>query len=160
MNNKVRNIRLVVLDVDGTLTDGGVYINNNGIESKKFNIKDGAGIVLAQGCGYEFMILTGRTSNCVDIRAKELNIKYVYQGVKDKLSFLKNILEEIGIKKDQVAYVGDDINDIDCMKYVALSACPLDAVNKVKDYVDIVIPVNGGMGAVRYLCDLLIDNGR
>lgn len=160
MNKDISKIKLVVLDVDGTLTDGGVYIDSNGVETKKFNIKDGAGIVLAEKRGIEFMILTGRNSRCVEIRAKELNIKYVFQGISDKLIYLKQFMKDKGLSPCEVAYMGDDVNDIDCMRYVGFCACPSDAVKNVKDIVDYVSECNGGFGAVRELCNFLfnIDN--
>lgn len=157
MNKDLNKIQLVVLDVDGTLTDGGVYIDSNGVETKKFNIKDGAGIVLAEKAGIEFMILTGRKSYCVEKRAEELKIKYVFQGIMDKLSYLKAFLLENNISPDEVAYMGDDVNDLECMSYVGFTACPADAVKKVKETVDFVSQFNGGYGAVRELCDLLLN---
>lgn len=156
--NKYLNIRLVVLDVDGTLTDGGVYIDNNGVESKKFNIKDGAGIVLAKEKGIEFMILTGRKSYCVEKRAGELKIKYIFQGIQNKLSFLKDFLIKEGIPSKEVAYMGDDINDLDCINFVGFSACPNDAVMKVRTHVNFISHFNGGHGAVREFCDFIVEN--
>ena len=131
MNKDLSKIKLIVLDVDGTLTDGGVYIDSNGVETKKFNIKDGAGIVLAEKAGIEFMILTGRKSYCVEKRAEELKIKYVFQGIMDKLKYLNNFLQEHDLSPEQVAYMGDDVNDLECMQYVGFTACPADAVKKV-----------------------------
>ena len=156
MNKKLKDVKLVVLDVDGTLTDGGVYIDSNGVESKKFNIKDGAGIVLAEHAGIEFMILTGRRSFCVEKRAEELKIKYVSQGVSNKLEYLKNFLLEHDFVSEQVAYMGDDVNDIECLTYVGFSCCPADAVEEVRSIVDYVSPCNGGKGAVRCLTDLIL----
>lgn len=158
MNKDLSKIKLVVLDVDGTLTDGGVYIDSNGVETKKFNIKDGAGIVLAEKAGIEFMILTGRKSYCVEKRAEELKIKYVYQGIMDKLSYLKNYLHENNIAPEEVAYMGDDVNDLECMSYVGFTACPADAVMKVREVVDFISQFNGGYGAVRDLCDMIISS--
>lgn len=158
MNKNLDNIKLVVLDVDGTLTDGGVYIDNNGVESKKFNIKDGAGIILAKEKGIDFMILTGRQSYCVKKRAEELKIKYIFQGIQDKLSFLRNFLSKEEIPSKEVAYIGDDINDLDCINFVGFSACPNDAIMKVRTHVDFISHYNGGNGAVRELCDLIIEN--
>lgn len=157
MNKNLSNIKLVVLDVDGTLTDGGVYIDNNGLETKKFNIKDGAGIVMAEKAGVEFMILTGRKSSCVAKRAEELKIKYVFQGILDKITYLKAFLDENMITPQEVAYMGDDVNDIDCLKYVGFSACPADAVHVVRQSVDYISSYNGGYGAVREMIDLLIE---
>lgn len=152
----IHRIKLIVLDVDGTLTDGGVYIDSNGVETKKFNIKDGAGIVLAEKAGIDFMILTGRKSYCVERRAEELKIKYVFQGIIDKLSYLKSFLHENNIDPEEVAYMGDDVNDLECMSYVGFTACPADAVKRVRETVDFVSQFNGGFGAVRDLCDMFI----
>ena len=157
MNKDLSKIKLIVLDVDGTLTDGGVYIDSNGVETKKFNIKDGAGIVLAEKAGIEFMILTGRKSYCVEKRAEELKIKYVFQGIMDKLKYLNNFLQEHNLSPEQVAYMGDDVNDLECMQYVGFTACPADAVKKVCEYVDFVSQFNGGCGAVREICDMIKD---
>lgn len=153
---KVENLKLVVLDVDGTLTDGGIYIDNNGVESKKFNIKDGAGIVLAQKYGIEFMILTGRKSHCVEIRAKELGIKFIEQGISHKEIFLNDFLLSHKISPFEVAYIGDDYNDLACMKLVGCKVCPSDAIDVVKEVVDCVMAHKGGEGAVRDFCDYLI----
>lgn len=155
MNKDLTNIKLVILDVDGTLTDGGVYIDNNGVETKKFNIKDGAGIVLAEQVGVEFMILTGRKSYCVEHRAKELKIKYVFQGIADKLSYLQQFLSRQGFSPADVAYIGDDVNDLDCMHIVGFTACPADAVEEVRQQCDFVSRYYGGQGAVREVCDLI-----
>lgn len=158
MMKDLSKIRLVVLDVDGTLTDGGIYIDNNGIEMKKFNIKDGAGIALAEKAGVEFLILTGRESHCVELRAKELKIKYVFQGIADKLSFMKEFLHKHEISPEDVAYMGDDVNDLECMRYVGFTACPTDAVYEVRNQVDFISQCKGGHGAVRELCDKLIKS--
>lgn len=158
MNKCLDKIRLVVLDVDGTLTDGGVYIDSYGVESKKFNIKDGAGIVQAKEQGIDFMILTGRQSYCVEKRAEELKIKYLFQGIQDKLSFLKNFLSKEEILPEEIAYIGDDINDLDCINFVGFSACPNDAIIEVKNHVDFISHYDGGHGAVREFCDLIIGN--
>lgn len=158
MNKDLNKIKLIVLDVDGTLTDGGVYIDCNGIESKKFNIKDGAGIVMAEKVGIEFMILTGRKSFCVEKRADELKIKYIFQGILDKLTCLKEFLNMNTITPQEVAYMGDDVNDIDCLNYVGFSACPADAVQVVKDSVDFISKYKGGCGAVREMIEFIIEH--
>lgn len=155
MNKELSNIKLVILDVDGTLTDGGVYIDSNGVESKKFNIKDGAGIVLAEQAGIEFMILTGRKSYCVEHRANELKIKYVFQGIADKLSHLQQFLSQHRLSPCDVAYIGDDVNDLECMHIVGFTACPADAVEEVHQQCDFVSRYNGGQGAVREVCDMI-----
>ena len=149
-------IKLVVLDVDGTMTDGGVYIDNNQVETKKFSIKDGAGIVLAQSVGIEFMILTGRSSKCVEQRAKELNIKYIAQGIHHKVDYLKEFVFTNDLLPENVAFVGDDLNDLPAMHYVGVSACPVDAVDEVKEYCDIILPQKGGEGVVRAFVEMLL----
>lgn len=149
-------IKVIVLDVDGTLTDGGVYIDSNGVEIKKFNIKDGGGIALATRAGYEFMILTGRKSYCVEKRAQELKIKYLYQGVDNKVDILESFMKENSLMPENVVYMGDDFNDLDCMKLVGFVACPADAMQCVKDIADFVSEHNGGFGAVRDLCEMLL----
>lgn len=152
----LNKIKLIVLDVDGTMTDGGVYIDNNRIETKKFNIKDGLGIILAQNAGLEIMILTGRSSNCVAQRAKELNIKYTIQGVDDKVTYLNNFLLEHNLKREEIAYIGDDLNDLPSMKLAGISICPSDACTDVKEYVDICLKSKGGEGAVREFIEILL----
>lgn len=154
----LESIKLIVLDVDGTMTDGGIYIDSNGIEQKKFNIKDGAGIILAESIGIEFMILTGRKSVCVEQRAKELNVKYVCQGIQYKADYLKDFARNKGLVAEHIAYIGDDLNDLPVMHFVGVSACPLDAVDEVKTYCDYVLPVNGGEGVVRAFVNLLLKS--
>lgn len=149
-------IKLIVLDVDGTLTDGGVYIDSNGIETKKFNIKDGGGIALATRAGYVFMILTGRKSYCVEKRAQELKIKYLFQGVDNKIGVLEAFMKEHSLLPENVAYMGDDFYDLDCMKQVGFVACPSDAMSCVKEVADFVASHDGGYGAVRDFCELLL----
>lgn len=153
---QVENIKLIILDVDGTLTDGGIYLDSNGIETKKFNIKDGAGIVLARKYGIKFMILTGRKSKCVEIRAKELGIEYIEQGISKKEIFLQRFINEHQLVSSEIAYIGDDYNDIECMKLVGCKICPNDATEEVKEIADCIMPHSGGKGAVRDFCDFII----
>jgi 3-deoxy-D-manno-octulosonate 8-phosphate phosphatase (KDO 8-P phosphatase) len=149
-------VSLIVLDVDGTMTDGGVYIDSNLVEIKKFSIKDGLGIRLAQSVGIEFMILTGRSSACVEQRIKELGVKYVAQGIQDKAVYLKEFMAEHGFSPEQCAYIGDDLNDLPAMRYAGISACPADAADEVKAYCDFVLNAKGGEGAVREFIELLL----
>ena len=142
-------IKLVLLDVDGTLTDGGIYRGNNGEELKRFNVKDGYVIVNAQKLGVEFGIITGRKSELVEIRAKELRIKYLYQGVSEKTVILEEIMKKDGLSKEEIAYMGDDLNDLLIMKQVGLSGTLKDAVDEVIQVADFVSKKNGGSGAVR-----------
>ena len=131
-------IKLVLLDVDGTLTDGGIYRGNNGEELKRFNVKDGYAIVNAQKLGIEFGIITGRKSELVEIRAKELKIKYLYQGISEKTVILEEIMKKDGLSKEEIAYMGDDLNDLLIMKQVGLSGTPKDAVDEVIQVADFV----------------------
>ena len=141
-------IKLVLLDVDGTLTDGRIYRGNNGEELKRFNVKDGYAIVNAQKLGIEFGIITGRKSELVEIRAKELKIKYLYQGISEKTVILEEIMKKDGLSKEEIAYMGDDLNDFLIMKQVGLSGTPKDAVDEVIQVADFVSKRNGGSGAV------------
>ena len=142
-------IKLVLLDVDGTLTDGGIYRGNNGEELKRFNVKDGYVIVNAQKLGIEFGIITGRKSELVEIRARELKIKYLYQGISEKTVVLEEIIKKTGLTKGEIAYMGDDLNDLLIIKQVGLSGTPKDAVDEVIQVADFVSKKNGGSGAVR-----------
>ncbi|HBE78178.1 MAG TPA: 3-deoxy-D-manno-octulosonate 8-phosphate phosphatase [Firmicutes bacterium] len=152
------NLKIVVLDVDGTMTDGGIYIDNKRVETKKFSIKDGAGILLAQQMGIEFMILTGRRSHSVEQRANELKVKYVVQEVRNKQAYLEQFMERNIISKDELAYIGDDLNDLPAMKIVGYCACPVDAASEVKNYCDIVLSKKGGEGAVREFIEIVLKN--
>lgn len=152
----MEKISLIVLDVDGTMTDGGIYIDNNYIETKKFNIKDGAGILLAQSVGIVFLIITGRSSACVEQRTEELNIKYLAQGVRDKVSYLKEFASKHGLLQENIAFIGDDLNDLPAMRYAGLSACPVDASEEVKSYCDFILSQKGGEGVVREFVEILL----
>ena len=149
-------IKLVLLDVDGTLTDGGIYRGNNGEELKRFNVKDGYVIVNAQKLGIEFGIITGRKSELVEIRSNELKIKYLYQGISEKTVILEEIMQKTGLKKEEIAYMGDDLNDILIMKQSGLTGAPKDAADEVIQIVDFVSGKNGGSGAVREFVEYIL----
>jgi 3-deoxy-D-manno-octulosonate 8-phosphate phosphatase, yrbI family len=149
-------IKLVLLDVDGTLTDGGIYRGNNGEELKRFNVKDGYAIVNAQKLGIEFGIITGRKSELVEIRSNELKIKYLYQGISEKTVILKEIMQKTGLKKEEIAYMGDDLNDILIMKQSGLTGAPKDAADEVIQIADFVSKKNGGSGAVREFVEYIL----
>lgn len=142
-------IELLVLDVDGTMTDGGVYYDATGNELKKFAIKDGAGIVAARAAGVRVMICTGRECEAVRRRAADLHIDYVYQNVKDKAAFLREFMAQQGLSREQVAYCGDDWNDLAAMALCGFVACPADAAEAVAARADFVGTKKGGEGAVR-----------
>ncbi|MBQ8619663.1 MAG: HAD-IIIA family hydrolase [Clostridia bacterium] len=143
-------IKMLVMDVDGTLTDGHIYTGEHGEAMKVFSCKDGLGIKeLLPKLGIIPVIITGRDSVITANRAKELRITELYQGVEDKLPLLKEIAAKYGFEREEIAYIGDDLNDWDCLKYCGLTACPQDAQDAVKEIVSYVAPRDGGKGAVR-----------
>lgn len=142
-------IRLLVLDVDGTMTDGGVYYDATGNELKKFAIKDGAGVALARAAGIRVMICTGRACAAVERRAADLQIDYVFQGISDKAAFLRDFMAENGYAKEETAYCGDDLNDLAAMALCGFVAAPADASPAVAARADYLCPRRGGEGAVR-----------
>ena len=149
-------IKLVLLDVDGTLTDGGIYRGINGEEIKRFNVKDWYVFVNAQKLGIEFGIITGRKSELVEIRSNELKIKYLYQGISEKTVILEEIMQKTGLKKEEIAYMGDDLNDILIMKQSGLTGAPKDATDEVIQIADFVSEKNGGSGAVREFVEYIL----
>ncbi|HJD41193.1 MAG TPA: 3-deoxy-D-manno-octulosonate 8-phosphate phosphatase [Candidatus Blautia stercoripullorum] len=153
---KWEKIRYLVLDVDGTMTDGGVYLDSQGNEMKKFSIKDGAGILLLRQGGIAPVILTGRESLCVAQRAKELQIPYVFQNVKRKKEFLREFFREHQVSREQAAYIGDDLNDLGAMGLTAVAACPRDAVSEVRKSCSYILKSRGGEGAVREFAEILL----
>ena len=143
-------IKMLVMDVDGTLTDGHIYMGAEGEAMKVFSCKDGLGIKeMLPPLGIIPVIITGRDSVITANRAKELNITELHQGIADKLPLLKQIAEKYGITSEEIAYVGDDLNDLECMQYCGLTACPQDAQQAIKEIVSFVAPRDGGKGAVR-----------
>jgi 3-deoxy-D-manno-octulosonate 8-phosphate phosphatase (KDO 8-P phosphatase) len=148
------NIKLLILDVDGTLTDGGIYIMEDGSQFKKFNSRDGMGIRLLIKAGIEVGIISnGKTGSMVQARADMLGMTRCYVGEQPKMEVLDGWLKEMNIGYEQVGMVGDDINDLPVMEKAGLSACPADAVRAVKDRADIVLQLKGGEGCVRELID-------
>lgn len=150
-------MKLLVMDVDGTLTDGKIYIGSKGEEFKSFNVKDGYAInEILHKNGIKTAIITGRESEIVNIRARELSIDYVYQNVSDKVETLKQIVELYGISIEEVAYIGDDLNDFEAMKKCGITGCPADAVDEIKKISNYVSKYNGGEGAVRDFIEWII----
>ena len=156
MEERLKKIKLLLLDVDGVMTDGRIIFDSNGVESKFFNVKDGHGIKMLQRSGVEVGIISGRQSMVVTNRAKELGIEIVYQKAIDKLTPFRAILADTGLVEDQVAFVGDDVIDIPVLKRVGFAAAPPDAVSEVIPYVHFVTTKGGGWGAVREVCDLIM----
>ena len=149
-------IKLLVMDVDGTLTDGRIYIGTNGELMKAFDVKDGYGIVRFIKAGGIPAIITGRRSSIVEVRCRELGITELCQGVNDKLSKLKELTEKYSLSPDVIAYIGDDLNDLECMEYCGLAAAPADAVAIVREMADFRCSHDAGRGAVREFCDYLL----
>lgn len=156
MNERLKDIRLLLLDVDGVLTDGGIIYDGNGLETKVFNVRDGHGIKMLQRCGIKVGIITGRTSVVVDIRAKELGIDLLYQGALKKLAVYDEIRHRTGLSDSQIAYIGDDIIDVPVMRRVAFAAAPSDGLAETRKVAHYVTSCSGGRGAVREVCDLII----
>ena len=150
------DIRLLVMDVDGVMTDGKVTYTSNGQELKSFNIKDGLGIKRVNAAGIETAIISARTSPMVERRVLELSITHLIQGREDKLTALSDLLNQINLSLDQVAYIGDDLTDLTAIESVKLGACPADAAIEVRSKADWVSTRAGGDGCVRELCDLLV----
>ncbi|MBI4378015.1 MAG: HAD hydrolase family protein [Nitrospinae bacterium] len=154
---KAKRIKLLIMDVDGVLTDGRIVIDDRGRELKFFDVKDGHGIALAHRAGLITAIISGRNSGVVDIRAKELGIKIVYQNSIDKIKSYESILKKTGLKDGDVAFIGDDIVDLPLMRRVGLSIAVADAVSNVKDAADMVTEKKGGRGAVREAIEFILD---
>lgn len=151
------DIKLLVMDVDGTLTDGKIYMSASGELMKAFNIKDGYAIARLKEYGIEPAIITGRESDIVKQRCAELKITELHQGVEKKLFKLRDICAKKGLTLSQVAFIGDDVNDLPCIQQCGVTACPADAVNKVKKSVNVVTEAKGGEGAVREFCEYLVE---
>jgi len=153
---KASRIRLVIFDVDGVLTDGNLYLGNNGEELKTFNIKDGLGIKLLMQSGVEVGVITGRSSKLVAQRMESLGVKYIYQGQHKKLPAYQELLAKLELKSEQVAYVGDDLIDLPLMRRTGFSVAVKDAHSLVKQHAHWQTPSVGGRGAVRDVCEFLM----
>jgi 3-deoxy-D-manno-octulosonate 8-phosphate phosphatase (KDO 8-P phosphatase) len=151
-------VKLLVLDVDGVLTDGGLYYAQSGEVQQRFNIKDGQGLKLLMRSGIEVAIITAKSFLSTLHRANDLGITHTYMGVKDKLPTLKNLCEKLGLSLSQVAYVGDDINDLAVMRAVGCPLTVADAMSANKACSLYVTTLPGGQGAVREICELLISS--
>jgi 3-deoxy-D-manno-octulosonate 8-phosphate phosphatase (KDO 8-P phosphatase) len=156
IKSKAKKIKLVILDVDGVLSDGRIIYDDRGRELKSFFARDGAGIVYLQRSGIEVAILSGRASGSVDIRAKELGITRVHQGSKRKLEVLEELLEKTGLGFEELAFMGDDLMDLPALRRVGLAAAPANAVPEVKRVAHVITKAEGGRGAVREFAELVI----
>jgi len=155
--SRASRIALVVADVDGVLTDGGVYYGAEGEVMKRFNIRDGMGVERLRAAGVPTAIITGEASPSVDRRAAKLSIDILYLSCKDKAAALREIIEKQGVSANQVAYIGDDVNDLEAMKLAGLAACPADAVREVREIAHYICAAPGGHGAFRELAEQIIE---
>ena len=158
VNEKAKKIKLLLLDVDGVMTDGGIILDSSGGEIKAFNEKDGHGIKLLMRAGVEVGILSGRESQVVARRAEELGINIVKQRSLNKIITFQDIVKEKSVKEEEVAYIGDDLTDLPVLRKAGLSAAVADAVEEVKKEVDYITTQPGGKGAVRELIELLLKS--
>jgi len=158
LKERAAAIRMLVLDVDGVLTDGSLYFDHSGNEMKAFNTRDGLGIRALQRCGIEVAVITGRTSGVVTARMAQLDIQHVYQGRVDKLNAFMHLLETTGYDTHQVCFAGDDWIDLPVLLRVGLAVSVADAEDRVKEQVHWVTSRNGGRGAVREICNLILSS--
>lgn len=157
LDQRLLQIRLILSDVDGVLTDGGITYDNQGIETKKFHVRDGLGIKLWQSTGHKFGMLTARNSHIVKVRAAELGVTIVRQGFEDKLPAALSVIAEQGLAPEQVCYIGDDLPDLPVLKAVGLAAAVADAVSEVRGAAQITTKATGGHGAVRELIEVILN---
>lgn len=158
LKDKISKVKAIVTDVDGVLTDAGLYLDENGNEAfAKFNIQDGYGTVIAKDCNLGIIVISGRKSLCTENRCKSLGIEYYYTGIKDKLAKLTEVLVNLNLKFEEVAYIGDDLIDLKAMNSCGLKVAPRDARTIVKSYADHVTEALGGRGVFREVVDLILE---
>lgn len=156
VRRKAAQIKLLLLDVDGVLTDGRIIIDDRGVESKQFHVRDGQGISLLMRSGIDVGFITGRSSNVVRLRAKDLGVRLVYQGINDKLACYREIKRKTRHSDDEIAYVGDDMTDLPILAQVGLAVSVADGWTEVSFKVDYITAKRGGRGAVREVAELLL----
>jgi 3-deoxy-D-manno-octulosonate 8-phosphate phosphatase (KDO 8-P phosphatase) len=158
LETRLQRVEIILSDVDGVLTDGGLYYDPHGSETKKFHVRDGLGIKLWQRAGFKFGLVTARTSNIVRMRANELGLDLVRQGHENKLPIVEQILAELGYLPEQLCFIGDDLTDLACLQYAGVGATVCDAANELRDEADLVTTLPGGRGAVRELVETLLKS--
>lgn len=156
MRNNAKAVKLMIFDVDGVMTDGGLYYTESGEELKAFNTLDGHGLKMLQASGVKLAIITGRTSKLVEHRARNLGLDYLYQGAHNKLEVFQQLLQEAGVQPEQCGYMGDDVVDLPVMRRVAFSVAVPDAPQIVRQHAGYVTVARGGFGAVREACELVM----
>jgi len=155
--SRAKLIRLVAFDVDGVMTDGGLYYSDSGEEFKRFNSLDGHGLKMLRASGVEIALITGRTSRCVAARAQNLGIVHVYQGVENKLEAMVDLLNKLKLSRDAAAYMGDDVVDLTVMRHVGMAVTVPDAPLLVREHSHYITQRNGGHGAVRETCEMIMS---
>jgi 3-deoxy-D-manno-octulosonate 8-phosphate phosphatase (KDO 8-P phosphatase) len=150
-------LKLLVLDVDGVLSDGNIYLGNSGEELKAFNSKDGYGIKAMTQCGVDVAVITGRTSHIVETRMRALNVRYIIQGEEDKYQALHKLMNEGRVTASQVASIGDDMPDLGLFKLSHIKVAVADAHPYIKQHSNFITTLNGGRGAVREFCDVVLQ---
>lgn len=156
LRRKARKIKLLLLDVDGVLTDGGIVIDERGLESKRFDVRDGQGITLLKRAGVEVGFVSGRSSGAVRQRAGDLGVKWVFQGIQNKAEIYQRIKKRTGLKDEQIAYAGDDMVDMPILRAVGLAITVPDGWPGIRPVVDYVTEAAGGHGAVREISELIL----
>lgn len=154
---RLRTIRLCIFDVDGVLTDGGMYYGESGDEFKRFSTRDGMGLELLRATGMRVALMTRESCQIVVRRGNKLSVDKMYIGIRDKHGHLVRVEEDFKVHAREILYMGDDVNDIGIMRAVGVSACPSDAIPEVLRLADIVAAVGGGHGAVREVCDRIVE---
>jgi len=156
IQRRAAQVRMILLDVDGVLTDGKIYLGNNDEEFRTFFVRDGLAIRMGQSAGLRFGIVSGRNSPLVERRARELDIENIHQGVQDKGERLERIVAETGLKAEQICFVGDDLIDVPAMRRAGLAACPADGCEETRQFAHYICDNKGGHGAVREVVDLVL----
>ena len=158
LNKAASKIKVAIFDVDGVMTDGGMIMDQDGNEYKVFNAKDGQGLVMLNRAGIKTVVITAKESYMVQKRFSSLGFTRIYQGQKNKENALNEVVEDYELKFDEISYMGDDLPDLCILRKVGLPACPRDAVPEVMKAARFVSAREGGKGAVRELCDLILKN--
>ncbi len=155
--DKFGEIKYLVIDVDGTLTDAGIYYDEHGNEMKKFCTKDAAGFFAAHQAGIKTLVLTGRECAATTRRMKEMHVGYLVQNCKDKVQYLKTFMQENHVDQEEIGYLGDDLNDLAGMGLCGFAGCPADACKEIKERADYISDIKGGYGAVRDIISYLLQ---
>ena len=158
LGKKVKNIKIVLTDVDGTLTDGGMYYSSKGDVMKKFHVRDGMAVNMLKKYNIPTIIVTKEKSSITTQWAKKMNIKKIFDGILDKEKILEEVCEEFNVKASNIVYIGDDVNDMALLKNVGISVSPGDAWKNTKQIVDYVTTKHGGKGVLREISDLILDS--